>query len=224
MEIGDGAGYDEVRHELVRQHISDGRIPFISNHISGWLHEKLTEKIAAGQLATITWEEFNNQIRVLFERSRRRELIDFTSERGPDARDVEQQRERNPCYLSQLDVIGCNDDELIEAVCEYLRAMVNRSKWIEDDLIDEETASDFDLRLRSFWRNRQRSIELTQTGLGAQKKGQLLLANCRNRQETIRDMTPPSSTIAGTYHALADKPVLGWHPNWKDLFKKRGEA
>jgi len=52
----------------------------------------------------------------------------------------------------------------------------------------------------------------------------LLLARCKSRSETIRDMTPPASTIPGTYHALADKPVLGWHPDWEDLFVNKKEV
>ena len=52
------------------------------------------------------------------------------------------------------------------------------------------------------------------------EKGQLLFVDCKSRKETIRDMNPPNSTIAGTYHALADEPVLGWHPSWEKLFKK----
>jgi len=33
-------------------------------------------------------------------------------------------------------------------------------------------------------------------------------------------MHPPVSTIAGTYHKLADELLLGWHPQWEIHFKK----
>jgi hypothetical protein len=101
-----------------------------------------------------------------------------------------------------------------------LRAKVNRDKWIENEIIDEDIASDFQAKLLLFWGNQKKRIELTERNLSTNEQGHLLLLDCKSRQETIRDMHPPSSTIAGTYHALADEPVLGWHPDWKHLFKK----
>ena len=52
------------------------------------------------------------------------------------------------------------------------------------------------------------------------EKGQLLLYECKSRQEVIRDISPPPSTIPGTYHALADELTIGWHPNWEKIFSK----
>ena len=91
---------------------------------------------------------------------------------------------------------------------------------IEDEIIDETVAYDFQRRLISFWSNHKKRIELTEKDLNEKELGQLLLLDCKTRQEKIRDMDPPHSTIAGTYHALADEPVLGWHPNWENLFQK----
>ncbi|MNW54592.1 hypothetical protein D3C74_322000 [compost metagenome] len=63
-------------------------------------------------------------------------------------------------------------------------------------------------------------MKITEKRLGELEIGQLLLIDCKSRLETIRDMTPPPSTIPGTYHALADDSTIGWHPNWEMLFPK----
>lgn len=220
LQIGIGAGYDDVQKELVRKHLPAHQIPFLLKSISGWLQKELTELIAAGQPARVKWEDFDRQVKVLFDRARRLELIDFTLQEPIDDSDISQQVKIHPCYLQQLDAIECDADDTIEAVSDFLRAKVNRDKWIENEIIDEDIASDFQAKLLLFWGNQKKRIELTERNLSTNEQGHLLLLDCKSRQETIRDMHPPSSTIAGTYHALADEPVLGWHPDWKHLFKK----
>jgi hypothetical protein len=220
LQIGIGAGYDEVQTELVRKHLPANQIQFLLESIVGWLHKELTEMIAAKQSARIRWEDFDKHVTVLFDRVRRMELIDFTLKDPIEKNQIEQQVKIHPCYLKQLDAIDCDVDDKIEAVCDFLRAKVNRDKWIENEIIDEDNASDFQENLISFWRNQKKRIKLTQEKLSTTEQGKLLLLDCKDRQETIRDMRPPSSTIAGTYHALADEPLLGWHPNWEMLFKK----
>jgi hypothetical protein len=220
LQIGSGAGYDEVQNELTRKHISSKQIPFLIDSISGWLFKKLMEGIANKHPAKIEWEAFDKQIKVLFERIRGKELIDFTLQEPINEQDKQQQMKIGPCYLKQLEAIGCNSDEIIEAVTDFLRAKVNRDKWIEEEIIDEAVASDFQQRLVAFWKNQRKKIELTEHNLNDDEQGQLLLLDCKNRQEKIRGEDPPSSTIAGTYHKLADEPVLGWHPQWKNKFSK----
>jgi len=224
LQIGLGAGYEEVRNELVRKHLPTSQISFLLNTISGWLQKELTEKIAARQPARIRWEDFDRQVKVLFDRARRLELIDFTLQEPIEESDIQQQVKVRPCYLKQLDAIDCDVDDTLEAVSDFLRAKVNRDKWIEGEIIDEIIASDFQKRLISFWSNHKKRIELTQKDLNEKELGQLLLSDCKTRQEKIRDMDPPHSTIAGTYHALADEPVLGWHPNWDNLFQKQKDG
>ncbi len=223
LQIGSGAGYDEVCYELKRQHCPVNQIDFIVEKINGWLLKEITVKIAARKLAIIRWEEFDHQFKVLYDRAHHRELIDFALQDPPTDEDVQSQVKIRPRYLQQLDVICIPDDDILEAVTDFLRADVNRQKWIECEIIDVDIANDFESRLLSFWKNQDYSIKITGKSLSDVERGQLLLAGCKSRMETIRDMQPPYSTIAGTYHALANKPVLGWHPNWDKLFPKQKE-
>ncbi len=220
LQIGIGAGYDDVQKELVRKHLPTSQIPFLLKSISGWLHKELTETIAVRQPARVKWEDFDRQVKILFDRARRLELIDFTLQEPIEESDIKQQVKIHPCYLKQLDAVDCDVDDTLEAVSDFLRAKVNRDKWIENEIIDEDIASDFQAKLLLFWSNQKKRIKITERNLSENVQGRLLLLDCKNRQETIRDMHPPTSTIAGTYHALADEPLLGWHPNWENLFKK----
>ncbi|MCP4677663.1 MAG: hypothetical protein GY854_19530 [Deltaproteobacteria bacterium] len=218
FEIGSGDGTEEVRAEVVRKHFPTAQIDGLVESISGWLYEELTKRIAAGKPARIKWEDFDKHLKVLFDRSRRSELIDFTLRKAVPNCDVQEQIENRPCFIRQLDVIDLECDEVVESVIEFLRAKVNRDKWIEFEIIDEDVASEFEEALLRFWANQKTRIQITEKSLAPEEQGKLLLTDCRNRQVAIRDMWPPESTIAGTYHAMADEPLIGWHPDWRSFF------
>jgi hypothetical protein len=122
-----------------------------------------------------------------------------------------------PRYLQQLSHIRADEDEIVEAVTDFLRAKTNRDKWIENEIINEDVAIDFEEKLTNFWNTQQKMIGLTERTREEHERGQLLFLNCKIRQEVIRDMSPPSGTIAGTYHALVEGKSLGWHPRWDVL-------
>lgn len=144
LETGDGTGFNEVSLEVIKKHVSKTQINFIIEHLNGWLVKLVSERIAAKLPAQITWDEFDHHFKVLFDRARRNELIDFASFSPPKTKDVEHQVYVRPKYLRQLELINHSDDELIEAVTDFLRAKINHSKWIDDEIIDEDVANDFE--------------------------------------------------------------------------------
>lgn len=224
LEIGEGAGYDDIFHELKGKHVAETQIKFLCDKIAGWLQRVVLECLASKTPAVVKWEDFDHEFKIVFERSRCRELIDFAIEYYSGHPDIANHIKNRPRYVKQLEVLDCPDEDVLEAVTDYLRAKVNISKWIEDDIIDSDIADDFEKKLIAYWKSKQVHIALTQKTLDEKEKGRLIYCECKMRQEQIRDMTPPSSTIEGTYHALANKLLLGWHPQWSMMFSQQEEV
>lgn len=224
LQIGNGAGYEELKIEIQRKHVPDGQIVFLIEYLTGWLQKVINESIASRKGASISWEDFDHQFKVVYDRSRCRELIDFTMQYSKEndkiQKSVKDHVMKRPLYLKQLEVIELNENEILEEVSNYLRADINLEKWMENEIINDEIAFEFEKRLTEFWGNQRKRLKITEKNLGELELGQLLLIDCKSRLETIRDMTPPPSTIPGTYHALADDSTIGWHPNWEMLFPK----
>lgn len=220
LQIGNDAGYEDAKDELQRIHVHENQVEFVLDKLNGWLQRVICEKIYNKELALITWEQFHQEFTVLLQRSRCRELIDFTMNYSynKDDEDVQKQVCSRPIYLQQLEEIDLTEEDILAEIADYLRADVNREKWLADDIIDEDIADDFDKRLKEFWKNQRKKIQITEKTLTEKDKGQLLLYECKSRHENIGDMTPPTSTISGTYHALADNVEIGWHPNWENIF------
>lgn len=220
VQYGIYAGYKDVDYEIRKKNVPQSQIDFLRDKISGWLLKTIQEKIAKKEPGCIPWEDFDHQFSVVFERVRQRELV----ESPPKPEDINSHVKTRPRYLRQLDLIGYTDNDIVEAVSDYLRANVNRHRWIEKELIDVDTATDFMNKLEGFWSTQKKIIKITEKHLSEEEKGQLLLEKCKSRQETIRDMSPPDRTVAGTYHALSEEPVLGWHPTWKKLLSDQEEV
>lgn len=223
LQIGNGSGFEEVRHEIRRMIVPEKQVEYLIDNLCGWVLKRVSEKIVDKKPAIISWEEFNLYSLVLFERVRSRELIDFALLNPHRNEELQSQVKHHPIYIQQLGVIKAPSDEIITAVNDYLRADVNRNKWIENGIINDDIAAEFELKLKEFWNNQKKRIQLTHNHLSLEERGQLLLLDCKLRQETIGGTPPPPSTISGTYHALADTLDIGWHPNWGDIFTKKEE-
>lgn len=219
LETGHGAGFAEVEAEVVKKHVPISQINPLVASLNGWINRVILERIAAKGDGAVTWEEFDNEFRSHFMRARRMELIDFALTNPPSKSDIFTHKDLRPLFVQQVQLINCTDDEVIEAVTDYLKAQINRNRWIEDDLINEEKAADFEAKLVKFWQYTQKKISITNKNLTKEECGQLLLGECVLRQETIGTESPPTATIAGTYHALANSPKLGWHADWKVIIK-----
>ncbi len=219
LETEDGSGYESVEQELRGKLVPSGQIEVVAKHLSGWLLRLVMSRIAQKHQAVITFDEFAHECAVLFERARCAELLDFTT--MPSRDEVDSHVKSRPTYLRQIEFVDGENDDLIEAVTDFLRAKTNREKWIENELIDESVAIEFEKNLRQYWRNKKKQFSLVHKNtMTKEERGQLLLAECITHIETIRNVRPPPSTIAGTYHALANEPVLGWHDDWEAEFKK----
>ncbi len=219
LQVGSKTGGKEIEEALVRKHLPEGILPALTDALTGWLHKELLACISEQKPALITWETFDKQFKVLFDQARCHELTDFTKHSPIDEVEIENQKQIWPPYLEQLHAIEIDGDGILQAVTDYLRAKVNRLQWIESETLDIELMDDFQRRLVTYWQNRRQSIQITERTAKDTDRGKLLLLDCAARQETIRNINPPDSTISGTYHALADELTLGWHPDWEALFK-----
>jgi hypothetical protein len=222
LETGHGNAFTEVETLLHNLHLPENSVREVATHLGGWILRKVTEKISLKEDARISWDDFHLAFLALFDQARRLELIDFTLEAPPSSDQINFQIALRPLYLQQAELVNCDYDELLEAVTDFLKAKTNRDRWIESELLDENLAEEFETKLHRYWKNTKSTLGITQKSLTPEDRGRLLYNECQLRRETIRNSDLPSSTVAGTYHALANGSKLGWHDDW-ELRLKNGK-
>jgi len=184
--------------------------------LGGWFQKLVMQRIASGESAFVKFQELRARFLARFDQLRARELVDFAAARVSTL-EARSRLSARPIFVQQLDLIDLDEETKLKAVLDFLSAECNRTAWIGDEFLDEATAADLERKLQNYWSNRRSHVELVY-GHGhhtKEQRGQLLYSECMTRQETIRDVSPPASTIPGTYHALSDKKDLGWHPEWE---------
>ncbi len=220
LEIGEGVGFDDIRHEIVRLHVPKQLVEELQFMIQGWLVETVLKLIVAKKKAIVTWEDFDKKFLHFFRNVRELELIDFASQRNPNEEEFHSIVKLRPLYLQQMEIIGSGSEEMIEAVTDFIKASINRTDWIEKEIIDKQTAKNFQENLHRYWKGRMTRYSITEKNRTPEERGILVLLDCTANRELIRGMSPPPSTVPGTYHFLADELELGWHPDWKKHFPK----
>ncbi|MCF0069773.1 hypothetical protein LZD49_04770 [Dyadobacter sp. CY261] len=224
LQIGSGTGAEEIRTELLKKFVAESQIDFVTKYLAGWHQGLVIQRLSNKQQAMIEWEEFAHEFHRLFEKAQRRELIDFALINPPNTNDVKKHLLERPLFVKQLEGIDADDDVIQDAVLDFIRAKANRDSWIEKELIDEPEAADFEAKLYEFWKNQRMKLGITHKSASHEEIGMLLFLECRSRQETIKDQNPPSATVSGTYHSLANGPVIGWHPDWENSFRNIRET
>ncbi|NCB25999.1 MAG: hypothetical protein EOM62_11095 [Bacteroidia bacterium] len=214
LVIGSDTAHKELEAELERMLFTGKSKVLLMDELGGWFQRLVMERISRGVPAIVTFQELRARFSAKFDQLRARELVDFAASRV-SAQDAQSRLSTRPVFVQQLDLIDVDDETKLEAVLDFLCAECNRAAWIEDEFLDEETAADLENKLKRYWGSRKRYIELAFNTKEAKEQGQLLFSECKMRQESIRDVSPPASTISGTYHALSDRKDLGWHPEWK---------
>jgi len=222
--IGSDSAYEDVRAELSKMLVPDSDLTFISQTMGGWMDETVMGLVKAKQLAVIRHKDFKHRFDVLMTRIRQRALVDYAASELLLDKQVDLSLKSRLTFVQQLDLINISEEQKLEAVADYLRADHNRNRWIENEFIDEDVARDFDNRLKTFWKTTQRKTEIVHKTLSEAERGELVLGDCTARQEPIRDVEPPDRTVSGTYHALANREELGWHPRWPDLLHDGEDA
>ncbi|GHT17658.1 hypothetical protein FACS1894189_3980 [Planctomycetales bacterium] len=213
--------YDNIRNFFVNKMlIPEHGIEYLLESITGWLQKTIMERIAKDVPAIISKEELKKHISPLLESIRKKELIDYAISKMPTPQEQVRIVGESPTYVRQLEIIELTQDDILEAVSDYFRADTNRQEWIERGIIDEDAMKDFEKRLCDFHHNHNKHISLTNKDLTEEERGQLLLADCQNRQEQIANNSPPARTIHGTYHVLSDEEKLGWHSHWREILQK----
>lgn len=185
-------------------------------HAHGWLKERTDRQLQQRKPAVVSSDDFNKEMRLFLPHCDYRHMM-VTMAGRPSPDQIQAERIRIPTYVQQLELIQLEEEGTLEAINDYLRAASARTWLSEQGIVHEESFDDFKDALVSFWRNKQRQNNLTHPSHNSIQKGQLLLTDCALHEQRLQGLDVPRFLTCGSFHALADKPEIGWHPDFKNL-------
>lgn len=125
-------------------------------------------------------------------------------------------------FFKQLKLIALKDRSLLNAVNDFRKAYGQKNKWLQDGLIMPDELENYENNLYDNW-NRMFSIVVDKND-GTKNSNELIQAGQDFYNEFIAKPHPNIRTNytsiyypIGSYHMLADKKRIGWHPNYENL-------
>jgi len=212
---GSLAGDEELRALFGTHLIGPDSIEDTINWSQGWIKQRIDNQLSQNLPCYIAKREFHDAlVKYVQHHDRLSILKSFAGLPSQSEVDLELALRK---YVRQLRCISLDDDSVLSAVNDYLRAVVDRTHWATEGYIDTEALDELSEELIETWRNKRTRVTLTQAALPEEHRGQLLYLDCIEHSTTLDGLSTPAHFIRGSWHALSDDLAVGWHPRFTEI-------
>lgn len=193
----------------------------IANELLGWVKTQVLALWQAQQPAWISRDSFVTQFYAVLNRRMRQQTRERAANLIPVI-DEELGKEKGRAFVKQIYLVTDEDSRVDEAIREFLRCRIEKSRLSADGNITDQDWIDFEDSLKTRWRK----IFSLHRRLGRTEHEEdigfkVLSETTDGHRERLAGVeTEQVYLTAGTYHRLADHLVVGWHPRYEELVKQ----
>ena len=211
----------DLRPRVASKWLRPESVDIVIQHAHGWIKESLESLLLLRKPAVLSVDAFNAEMTAFLPRCDFRQILHSMAGRANATTD-EIAAEQVRLYVQQLELIEYSDEDVIEAINHFLRASAERAAWGEAGIVHELSFDEYESALIEYWKNTKRAQRITFKSLSQVEHGQLLLSECYKCQQKLQGLEVPSFFTPGSFHALAEDTVLGWHPEYAKLLNTGG--
>lgn len=121
-------------------------------------------------------------------------------------------------YVKQMRLVQLPDNIVQRGIRDFYRSNAQRSKWARESLLLDGEASRYDEKLQDQW-ERRFAADCCDAGASndedKRKIGRTVYFWASQQQVGFRNVVETWIT-AGSFHGLADRLKVGWHPDFSD--------
>ncbi len=212
----------DLRPKVAAKWVRPESVELVIKYAHGWIKETLDGLLLEGKAASLCVDEFNAEIAAYLPRVDFRQILTGIAgkvELTDDTIAAEQVR----TYVRQLELIDYSEEDVIEAINNFLRASVARSAWGEAGIVHDNSFDDYEESLIAYWKNKRTAHRVIHKSLTGVEHGQLLLGDCAVHQQKLQGLEVPAFFTPGSFHALAEERTVGWHPDYQTLLSTGGK-
>lgn len=193
---------------------------YIYNSLFGFVSDLLIDKWRKREEGWIKVSTFTEHFIQLVADHKRKSFYEKTVDLLPvTQRQLDENRGK--VYVEQLQAIECDEEEILEAINDYIRAASERSRLAKEGDISKTKFELYFSDLESNWKSISRPQFKTCEGKKLEHVGYSVYYETIKYKGKINNYEPEQGyTYKGSYHYLADKVRVGWHPYWEKLLKK----
>ena len=194
---------------------------FIYNDLRGFLLYQVITQWRMGKEFYIERETLLRYSNILIAQHTSKTFYERTIDLLPLSKH-EVDRNKGKLYVEQLRATGADEEDTFEAINDYLRASIEKGRYAKDGNL---TNTDFELYyedLRRHWlivfKSKSKFLKGTteDTIIGNQ-----IFADVIQYKGKLKGQEPDQRyTYSGAYHHMANRPTIGWVPDWENKFQK----
>ncbi|MBI6150814.1 hypothetical protein JEP92_01815 [Serratia surfactantfaciens] len=192
----------------------------LREHLLGWINGIITNKIEKERKVSISFEIFKKEIDAIVRKLDRKTII---SSLVGECKVNELGDYKNSTFIKQLNIINCDENEIIQAAIYKRRAEDNVIKWSEAGLVHQSSYIEFNSSLKMAWQNHSGIEKIVNPTVSKVNLGRLILLKCFNEKIKLQGMDTEHYFIPGSYHQLSNSLEIGWHPEYKKLMEEKNE-
>lgn len=217
LDCGSGSPHADLKASMGKKFVPPEIIDETLDYALGWVKKQTDILLEQAKPACILVDAFRSDMTSFVRKHDRREIL-ASFAKDPDQEEIETDL-KLITYVRQLEIIDCNYDEKIKAVTDFLKASVNRTRWGEKGWVVDSSFDEFEDGLVRTWTNLKRKTDIGLSHKDDIEKGQYLYADCSDHKAKLEGLEIPNYFTPGSFHALSDKEVVGWHLDYKDKLK-----
>ncbi len=189
----------------------------IIEKLSGFVLRQLTESWRNKRECWITEASFNKEVTQVLTDYNRKSFLEKTIDLLPiNSKEVEGSKAKK--YVEQLKLIRCKEEEILEAVYDYIRATSEKNRFAKDGELTVDKFDEFYADLKNNWQLISRPKFRYANETEHEKVGYEVYCESLKYKGKLNDFEPVQIyTYKGAYHFMADELSIGWHPNWLTL-------
>jgi hypothetical protein len=215
---GQGDSIDDLKAALMRKIVSEENCDDVLRWCIGWIKTQTDRLLEVGSPARVHEDVFHCALRNYVRVHDR--LVILRSVAGTVCVSSLMPEDDMLTYVKQLRLIDVDDEDVLAAVNDYLRAAADRTFWSVQGLIDEVSLSKYCDELCRTWRNKKSKISITHADKTEIHQGKLLYLDCLEHSLPLDDCSTQPHFVRGSWHALSEDQSIGWHPRYKEELSK----
>ncbi|MFT3991270.1 MAG: hypothetical protein QM680_07655 [Luteolibacter sp.] len=195
--------------------IPEAQLEDVIKQAQGWVKREAELLMEKGKPAILSRDDFHREMTAFIRKYRERAILRSFA---PATVSKDKTDELMPkLFVRQLEVIDAEFSDRLQAVSDYFRAACDRTHWGETAEIHPSSFDEFDDNLERAWLNLRRRCSLQNKGLDEAELGRVLYSSCCDHSATLEGQEVPNHFVPGTFHLLAEKPKIGWHPRFAEV-------
>jgi hypothetical protein len=217
IERGSGSPQTDFARLLERYFVPPNRRETVAHYAAGWVKREADKLLEQGKPAIIAWSDFEKEMTGFIRKVAERDILQSFA---PDPSPTDTARLLPRVFVQQLELIGLDFADRLDAVSQFFKASLDRTKWGESGEIHPSSLDDLDGRLMQTWKHTKRKVFIEASEKDDAAKGQLLFSDCMLHEDKLEGADTPSHFVPGCFHLLANELKVGWHPDYAAEMKK----